>query len=194
MIYAQMSKAMADLKAVGKNSKNQQQGFKFRGIDDVMNALHPIMSKHNIFVAPTVLDSNVKSYSTTRGTQMQNTVIKVEYSFYAEDGSKVTATTYGEASDSGDKSYSKAMSIAFKYALFQVFCIPTEEMQDPDLNSHERATTPQVSKEDRVTMWIEKTNDLEKLQEYGKKVYEVGDNKLTKLYEEKVKKLSTVIN
>ncbi|MFS0844210.1 MAG: ERF family protein [Roseburia hominis] len=29
--------------------------------------------------------------------------------------------------DSGDKATNKAMSVAFKYACFQVFCIPTEE-------------------------------------------------------------------
>ena len=34
--------------------------------------------------------------------------------------------------DSGDKATTKAMAIAFKYACFQVFCIPTEEMKDPD--------------------------------------------------------------
>ena len=34
--------------------------------------------------------------------------------------------------DSGDKATNKAMAIAMKYALFQVFCIPTDEMKDPD--------------------------------------------------------------
>ena len=38
--------------------------------------------------------------------------------------------------DSGDKATNKAMAIAFKYACFQVFCIPTEEMKDPDAESH----------------------------------------------------------
>lgn len=39
--------------------------------------------------------------------------------------------------DSGDKATNKAMAIAFKYACFQVFCIPTEEMKDPDAECHE---------------------------------------------------------
>lgn len=63
--------------------------------------------------------------------------MKVKYTFYAEDGTSVTATVTGEGMDSGDKSLNKAMSIAFKYACFQVFCIPTEEMVDPDGESHE---------------------------------------------------------
>lgn len=44
-IYAAISAAMADISAIGKDKYNQQQGFKFRGIDDVMNALKPILTK-----------------------------------------------------------------------------------------------------------------------------------------------------
>ena len=47
------------------------------------------------------------------------------------------AVTIGEGMDSGDKATNKAMAIAFKYACFQVFCIPTEEMNDPDSESPE---------------------------------------------------------
>ena len=64
---------------------------------------------------------------------------KIGPAFYAEDGTNVTAVVVGEAVDSGDKSFSKALSIAFKYACFQVFCLPTEEMIDPDAESHEIA-------------------------------------------------------
>ena len=37
--------------------------------------------------------------------------------------------------DRSDKSTNKAMSAAFKYACFQTFCIPTEEMRDADAES-----------------------------------------------------------
>lgn len=57
-----------------------------------------------------------------------------------EDGSIHTVTTYGEAMDSGDKATNKAMSIAYKYAAFQAFCIPTEETAvDPDAEVHQVA-------------------------------------------------------
>jgi hypothetical protein len=42
----------------------------------------------------------------------------------------------GEAMDSGDKSANKAMSAAQKYALLQVFCIPTEEPKDTENETH----------------------------------------------------------
>lgn len=41
--------------------------------------------------------------------------------------------------DSGDKATNKAMSVALKYACFQVLMIPTEEMLDPDSETHEVA-------------------------------------------------------
>ena len=47
--------------------------------------------------------------------------------------------------DSGDKATNKAMAIAMKYALFQVFCIPTEEMKDPD------AETPEPTQPVKIT-------------------------------------------
>lgn len=34
--------------------------------------------------------------------------------------------------DTGDKASNKAMSSAMKYALCQIFCIPTANMPDPD--------------------------------------------------------------
>ena len=55
-IYQAMAEVMKDIDAVGKNQKNQQQGFKFRGIDDVYNAVHPILAKHGVFTVPTVLN------------------------------------------------------------------------------------------------------------------------------------------
>ncbi len=41
--------------------------------------------------------------------------------------------------DSGDKSANKAMSAAYKYALMQVFCIPTDEPKDTENETHEVA-------------------------------------------------------
>ena len=53
--------------------------------------------------------------------------------------------------DSGDKATNKAMSIAYKYACFQVFCIPTEEMMDPDAEILEPAPkTSKQTKSDKV--------------------------------------------
>ena len=142
MIYQLIPKAMADMDAVGKNQFNQQQKFKFRGIDDVMNAMNPVLVKHQIFTVPEVLEQTREHRTTDKGAQLNYSLLKMRFSFFAPDGSHVDAITLGEGMDSGDKASNKAMAIAYKYALFQVFCIPTEEMPDPD------AETPPPSKQE----------------------------------------------
>lgn len=131
-IYKAISNVMADIGAVGKNQKNQQQGFMFRGIDAVMNAINPALIKHKVFVVPEILEQTREERTTAKGALLIYSICKVKYTFFAEDGSYITAVVIGEGMDSGDKATNKAMSIAFKYACFQVLCIPTEEMKDPD--------------------------------------------------------------
>lgn len=151
MIYGAISAAMADITAIGKDKYNQQQGFKFRGIDDVMNVLKPILTKHQIFTVPTVLEQTREIKTTLKGGELRYSLLKIAFSFYAPDGSHVDAVTLGEGMDSGDKASNKAMAIAYKYALFQVFCIPTEEMIDPDGESHEVAAKKPEGKPVTVT-------------------------------------------
>lgn len=136
-IYKAISDTMKDIGIVGKNDTNTYDKYKFRGIDAVMNALNPAMIKHGIFVVPTVLESTREERAGSKGTTMMYTILKVKYTFYAEDGSSVESVVVGEAMDRSDKSTNKAMSAAFKYACFQTFCIPTEEMQDADKESPE---------------------------------------------------------
>lgn len=131
-IYQSINAMMADIPAIGKDQRNAQQGFMYRGIDVVMNVLQPLLSKHGIFVVPEVLSHDREERATKNGGNLIYSVIHVKYTFYAQDGSSVTASVIGEGMDSADKSSNKAMSVAFKYACFQVFCIPTEEMKDPN--------------------------------------------------------------
>lgn len=143
-IYGAILGVIKDVGAIGKNSKNAQQGFMYRGIDAVMNALQPALVQHGIFVVPEVLEQKREERVTGKGGNLIYSVIKMKYSFIAADGSRVCATVIGEGMDSGDKASNKAMSVAFKYACFQVFCIPTEEMKDPDADTPE----PSVKKEE----------------------------------------------
>ncbi len=138
-IYKAICGVMEDIGAIGKNQKNTQQGFNYRGVDDVMNALQPVMVKHGIFVVPECLEQTREERTTKTGTNLLYSIVKIRYTFYAEDGSNIQAVTIGEGMDSGDKATNKAMAIAFKYAAFQVFCIPTKEMIDPDGESHDLA-------------------------------------------------------
>ena len=136
-IYSAISAVMADIGAVGKNDYNQIQKFKFRGIDAVMNALYPALVKNHVFVVPEILEQTREERTSKQGANLIYSICKIKYTFYADDGSNISAITIGEGMDSGDKATNKAMAIALKYAFFQVFCIPTEEMTDPDADYHE---------------------------------------------------------
>lgn len=143
-IYEAICNVMSEIGAIEKSKKNQQQGFMYRGVDDVMNALQPLLVKYKVFIVPEVLEQTREERTTKNGNTVIYSVCKVKYTFYADDGSFVQAVVVGEGMDSGDKATNKAMSIAFKYACFQTFCIPTEEMVDPDAESHE--ITPKSQK------------------------------------------------
>lgn len=136
-IYAAISAAMADIGAISKDKYSKEIGYKFRGIDDVMNALKPVLTKNKIFTVPQVLEQTREERVTVKGVKLRYSLLKIAVRFYTTDGSFVEAVTLGEGMDSGDKASNKAMAIAYKYALFQVFCIPTEEMTDPDGESYE---------------------------------------------------------
>lgn len=138
-IYEAINQVMKDCGFIGKDSINPQQKYKFRGIDAVMNALNPALIKNRVFVMPEVLDQTREERQTKTGGLLIYSVVRVKYTFYADDGSSVSAVVVGEGMDSGDKATNKAMSAAFKYACFQTFCIPTEEMRDSEEDSPEPA-------------------------------------------------------
>ena len=149
-IYEAITQTMADIGAVGKNDQNSFDKYKYRGIDAVMNALSPAMVKNGIFVVPEVLDHKQEERTSRKGELMIYTVVTVRYTFYAADGTNVRAVVVGEAMDRSDKSTNKAMSAAFKYACFQTFCIPTEEMQDSEQDSHVAKPKEEQTVEDRT--------------------------------------------
>jgi hypothetical protein len=129
---------MADAGAIGKDSRNNQQGFNFRGIDAVMNHLHPIFAKHGVVILPEVLSDKTEERETKSGGHLIYRMLRVQYGFMARDGSQVYTTVQGEGMDSGDKASNKAMAVALKYALTQMLLLPYDEV-DPD------ATTPEPS-------------------------------------------------
>lgn len=151
-IYPLIGQAMRRLSAVAKDSKNETQGFMYRGIDAVMNALYPVMSELGLFFVPEVLEQTREERTVTKKvwdadekkrvekkSTLLYSLLKIRYTMYAPDGSNVSAVVIGEGMDSGDKASNKAMAVGLKYAAFQLFMIPTEEMKndDPDRVTHE---------------------------------------------------------
>lgn len=138
-VYAAIAAVTHEMskEGISKDRKNESQGYAFRGIDDVYGALSPLLSKHKLCVLPRVTQRDVVERQNARGNALFYTTLTVEFDFVsADDGSKHTVVTVGEAMDSGDKSCNKAMSAAYKYACFQAFCIPTEGDNDADATTH----------------------------------------------------------
>jgi hypothetical protein len=142
LVYTAIKHVMEDMAraGVGKNQKNEQQNFRYRGVDDVMDALAPSLSRHGLIIVPHVLERSVTDRESRGGGKLFHALLKIDYDFICEsDGSTVlVGPIYGEAMDSGDKATNKAMAVAYKYACVQTFCIPITG-DDPDAATHEIA-------------------------------------------------------
>lgn len=146
-IYGSICNIMGDIGAITKDKTNTQQGYKFRGVDDVYGALQPVFVKHRVFPVPMILEERREDKVSSKGNALIYTILRMKYRLYADDGSFVECEVVGEGMDSGDKSANKAMSVAYKYAMFQLLCIPTEAV-DPDSESHTVAPVKAVPKEE----------------------------------------------
>lgn len=158
-VYEAINKVQADLAHTGitKDRKNAQQGYNFRGIDDVYNALSPLLAKHGLCILPRILARECQERQTQKGGVLFYVTVEAEFDFVcAEDGSKHVVRTFGEAMDSADKATNKAMSAAYKYAAFQAFAIPTEA--DNDADAH---TPPTLAPSDQFAGWLDAAASVE---------------------------------
>lgn len=149
-IYQSMIGILSDVEAIGKN-RNADMGtagkYKFRGIDDMYNSLHELFVKHKVFIIPEVLDTTLEvqtkekvwNNQVTKSLQY-STIVKMKFTFVAEDGSSITATGVGHSLDTSDKGTNKAQSSALKYCLMQTFLIPTNDEKDVENDDNKVGT------------------------------------------------------
>jgi len=142
LIYKKLLDIMKGVGAVAKDRKNQQQGYNFRGIDDVMNELHEKFSEHGVFILTDIVDQKREERATKSGGLSIYSINTYRFTFMAEDGSSIQSTQIGEGMDSGDKASNKAASVALKYALLFMFLIPTEDAKDPEHDDHSLRQRP----------------------------------------------------
>ncbi len=166
LIYERMAYVMADIDAVAKDAKNEQQNFKFRSIDQVFNMINPILKKHQVFLRQELLEVNKGERISGRGNIQYHVSLKIKYFFTTIDGSSLYNIVFGESVDSGDKAATKAMSFALKYCLLQAFCIPTEEndkdSHDADYSTPEPTIDIEVLKQNAVEEALERQFQREK--------------------------------
>lgn len=156
-IHVRMVAILRDLDAIGKDQKNTQQNFQYRGIDQVYNAINPLLAKHGVFMTAEVLGKTREERASKTGGILAFTCLRMRYRFHAEDGSSIATEAEGEGMDSGDKSSNKGMAVAHKYAILQAFCVPTKDLDDPDGQSHEVAAKPKhdPDPDGQTTAWVD---------------------------------------
>lgn len=140
-VFQRMVAIIDELPAIGKTQRNREQGFMFRGHDDVMNALNPLLAKHGVFVVPDVVERETNTRTTSRGSTMYEVNLHVRFTFYGAGGDSFQASGWGEGTDMGDKATNKAMTGAFKYVVAQAFALATAETSDSDAETAEETTT-----------------------------------------------------
>lgn len=114
-------------------------------------------------------------------------ILTMKFTFFAEDGSSVSSTTIGEAMDTGDKSMNKAMSTAYKYALMQIFCIPTEEDKDTENQTHEIAPKNTPIRDDVPQTPSKSTKTSKTLAEYIAEIKQEKDTNVIKTLQDEAK-------
>jgi glutamine synthetase len=162
-VYQAINAVQTELCKIGiaKDSRNNQgQGYNFRGIDAVYNVLSSIMAQNGLVIVPRMLARTCEERVSKSGGALFYVTVEAEFDLIsAEDGSKHTARTFGEAMDSGDKATNKAMSAAYKYMAFQTFAIPTSGDNDADSSTHEVARKKPAIDNNRLSQAIKKIKD-----------------------------------
>ena len=192
-VYQSISAVQAELakQGIAKGRKNAQQGFAYRGIDDVYAALAPCLAENKLCVLPRVVNKEVSERTSAKGGVLFYTAVTVEFDLVsAVDGSTHTVSAIGEAFDSGDKSIGKALSYAYKAMAFMLFAIPVEgQDNDPDAHTHEikDATITDAQANDLLTLVENVGADLNKFCTYFR-IHKVADLPISK-YAQAVKSL-----
>src|SRR5262245_34695104 len=163
-VYRAIHAVLNDIGKVGieKGRRNQQQGYQFRGIDDIYNFLNPLFSVHGLMILPRMMERTQEERVSAAGKPIFYVSVKAEFDFVAiEDGTLHTLCTYGEAMDAADKATNKAMSAAYKYVCMQAFAIPTEG--DNDADAHTPPASTKVPPKPRATLSDEQFERLDRL-------------------------------
>ncbi|MFF0894707.1 ERF family protein [Streptomyces sp. NPDC003278] len=139
-VFAAINSVMRDVMPVAKDKENQQQRYKFRGVDDAMSAMAGPMRAHGLFILPSIAEHHAER----RGEKMTHVNITMRYHVFGPAGDCLTAEVPGEASDFADKATNKAQSAALKYLLFTLFMIPVDgrSIDDGD-RDHPTEPTPE---------------------------------------------------
>ena len=166
-VHTAINRVMKEVQAIGKTQEYKEQGrtqYRFRGIDDVLDAVGPVFRTHGVYATPVGTNLiSAERYETKSGARMQNVIVEMRYEITGPRGDMRPATTMGQASDAGDKAIPKAQSVAYRDMLCELLCIPTG-VTDPSSEQHEAAApgqeatqerppSPRSAVDDQITEW-----------------------------------------
>lgn len=141
-IQAAVIQIMREVREVGKDGKAPEKvgGYKFRKVDDIMNAVGGAMRNHAVFIRPEVVSNERKSWS-SGNSLVTEVVLTMRYIWVSGvDGTEFSVVVLGEGRDNGDKATSKAQAMCYKTMLLQTLCIPLEEVTGFDVENEDTST------------------------------------------------------
>lgn len=128
-----LARCIADVRAVGKDGFNKEQKYNFRGVDAVVNAVHPVLALHRVVVVPHAAVPRYTPVTSKSGSAGRIVDLELTYRVYGPGGPQdfIDAVVFGEAADYGDKATAKAFSVGYRICLLQLMNLPTDD-PDPD--------------------------------------------------------------
>lgn len=148
-IHAAMAAIVADFPGISKDHKNPSQGYQYRGIDDGLCALNPLLAKHKVYLQLCDLVPTFSEGPTTKAgiKQVRCTVVGLVRFVSGEDGSYTEASLIGEGIDSGDKAMMKAQANGLKYVIWYSFAVPTAEKKDSEAYPDDDSEAPAAKRQ-----------------------------------------------
>lgn len=186
-VYKKIHQVVSELRKEGISKNKEAKGngvyYKFRGIDDVYNALSGVISEVGLIIIPKVVWSQSNLIPREGNRFSEHVIMHTEFTMIdPDDGSSIVGSAYGEAIDTSDKAFGKAQSYAYKAFAFQAFCIPTEGDNDTENNQHDIAPPVEASE----TISADQIQHIEDLLE------ETGANRAAFLQWVKAKQMSEI--
>jgi hypothetical protein len=162
-VFEAWNEVMNGVQAIrkGERSGSGQGGpsYNFRGVDTVTNAVGPLLRRHGVTVVPEHVAGEHRDFLDKKDKTVHESILTVTYRVYGPRGDSFTMETIGGSSDYSDKAPTQAMSVAYRIALLQGLCVPTDD-PEPDAVHVERGEADLKAQAagwetqaERMTMW-----------------------------------------
>jgi hypothetical protein len=118
---------------VAKNGENKFHGYSYATEADLTAAVRPELAKRSLMMIPTVLSHSRTETVNQKGNKSYFTQVEVEWSVVnGETGEERKFLMPGTAEDPSDKGLYKAITGSEKYALKNLFLVPTGDDPEKD--------------------------------------------------------------